>query len=130
MKRNPAKIQERNKLIMETIGERPSASNESQVDILSDYKILETVEWITRHSFTIVGLQFPDDLLSVSVPIFRFLRSKLDSDEIELYIMADTTYGSCCVDHVASQHVHAQAVVHYGQACLSMSVFPQSRPVD
>ncbi|KAA1092890.1 Diphthamide biosynthesis protein 2 [Puccinia graminis f. sp. tritici] len=106
---------------MATIDEGPSASNERQADILSDYKILETVEWIARHSFTIVGLQFPDELLSISVPIFRSLRSRLDSDEIELYIMADTTYGSCCVDHVAAQHVHAQAVVHYGQACLSIT---------
>ncbi|WAQ90320.1 hypothetical protein PtA15_12A309 [Puccinia triticina] len=103
-----------------TIPEESSASNQ-QVEILSDFKILETVQWINRHAFTIVGLQFPDELLPLSVPIFRLLRSKLVSDEIELYIMADTTYGSCCVDHVAAQHVHAQAVVHYGQACLSIT---------
>ncbi|KAI9605987.1 hypothetical protein H4Q26_004358 [Puccinia striiformis f. sp. tritici PST-130] len=88
---------------------------------LADFKILETVEWINQHSFTIIGLQFPDELLPISVPIFRSLRSKLQSEEIELYIMADTTYGSCCVDHVAAQHVNAQAVVHYGQACLSIT---------
>ncbi|TVY32906.1 2-(3-amino-3-carboxypropyl)histidine synthase subunit [Lachnellula subtilissima] len=36
-----------------------------------------------------------------------------------LYILADTSYGSCCVDEVAAEHVDAEAVVHYGRACLS-----------
>ena len=27
--------------------------------------------------------------------------------------------GSCCVDEVAAQHVDADAVVHYGRACMS-----------
>jgi diphthamide biosynthesis protein 2 len=26
---------------------------------------------------------------------------------------------SCCVDEVAAQHVDADAVVHYGRACMS-----------
>jgi diphthamide biosynthesis enzyme Dph1/Dph2-like protein len=101
----------------------PPDPRQRKQDIPAEFKILETVEWIIRHGFAIVGLQFPDDLLPVSVPVFRLLRSKLNANEIELYIMADTTYGSCCVDHVAAQHVNAQAVVHYGEACLSMSVF-------
>lgn len=104
-----------------TIHEGPSTSSKKEQEIISDFKILETVQWIHQHGFTIVGLQFPDELLPMSVPIFRLLRSRLASDEIELYIMADTTYGSCCVDHVAAQHVNAQAVVHYGQACLSIT---------
>jgi len=29
---------------------------------------------------------------------------------------------SCCVDEVAAQHVDADAVVHYGHACMSMWV--------
>lgn len=34
-------------------------------------------------------------------------------------ILADTSYGSCCVDEIAAEHVNADAVVHYGRACLS-----------
>lgn len=33
--------------------------------------------------------------------------------------MGDTSYGKCCVDEVASQHVSADAMIHYGPACLS-----------
>ena len=37
----------------------------------------------------------------------------------KLTILADTSYGSCCVDEVAAEHVDADAIVHYGRACLS-----------
>lgn len=36
-----------------------------------------------------------------------------------LYILADTSYGTCCVDEVAAEHVNADVIVHYGRACLS-----------
>lgn len=39
--------------------------------------------------------------------------------ERRLYILADTSYGACCVDEIAAEHVDADVVVHYGRACLS-----------
>lgn len=36
-----------------------------------------------------------------------------------LYVLADTSYSACCVDEVAAEHADADAVVHYGRACLS-----------
>ncbi|KAI4128077.1 MAG: hypothetical protein LQ347_004324 [Umbilicaria vellea] len=39
--------------------------------------------------------------------------------EEKLFILADTSYGSCCVDEIAAEHVDADVVVHYGRACLS-----------
>ncbi|KAI0473402.1 putative diphthamide synthesis protein-domain-containing protein [Xylariaceae sp. FL0804] len=36
-----------------------------------------------------------------------------------LYILADTSYSACCVDEIAAEHAGADAVVHYGRACLS-----------
>ncbi|KAI1003359.1 2-(3-amino-3-carboxypropyl)histidine synthase subunit 2 [Podosphaera aphanis] len=42
-----------------------------------------------------------------------------NGEEIRLYILADTAYGSCCVDEVAAQHVDADVIVHYGRSCLS-----------
>jgi diphthamide biosynthesis protein 2 len=38
---------------------------------------------------------------------------------IRLFILADTSYGACCVDEVAAEHVDAEVVVHYGRTCLS-----------
>ncbi|CCU74541.1 Diphthamide biosynthesis protein Dph2 [Blumeria hordei DH14] len=40
-------------------------------------------------------------------------------EPVRLYILADTSYGSCCVDEIAAQHVNADAIVHYGRSCLS-----------
>lgn len=36
-----------------------------------------------------------------------------------LYILADTSYGACCVDEIAAEHIDADVVVHYGRSCLS-----------
>jgi diphthamide biosynthesis protein 2 len=41
-----------------------------------------------------------------------------DTEE-RLFIMGDTSYGACCVDEVAAEHVDADVVVHYGRSCLS-----------
>jgi diphthamide biosynthesis protein 2 len=41
-----------------------------------------------------------------------------ESTSLKLYILGDTSYGSCCVDEVAAQHVDAQFIIHYGNACL------------
>ncbi|KAF2874454.1 putative diphthamide synthesis protein-domain-containing protein [Massariosphaeria phaeospora] len=42
-----------------------------------------------------------------------------DEAEERLFILADTSYGACCVDEVAAEHVDADVVVHYGRSCLS-----------
>ena len=41
------------------------------------------------------------------------------SQPASLFILGDTSYGSCCVDEVAAQHLDADIVVHYGRACLT-----------
>ncbi|KAK5724642.1 Diphthamide biosynthesis protein 2 [Elasticomyces elasticus] len=41
-----------------------------------------------------------------------------DAEE-RLCILADTSYGACCVDEIAAEHVDADVVVHYGRSCLS-----------
>lgn len=46
------------------------------------------------------------------------LRAPPQANE-RLLILADTSYGACCVDEVAAEHADADAVVHYGRACLS-----------
>lgn len=40
-------------------------------------------------------------------------------ERVRFSILADTSYGSCCVDEVAAEHVSADVVVHYGRSCLS-----------
>jgi diphthamide biosynthesis protein 2 len=36
-----------------------------------------------------------------------------------MHILADTTYGSCCVDEKTAKHVDGDAIIHFGPSCLS-----------
>ena len=36
-------------------------------------------------------------------------------------MLGDTSYGECCVDEVAAQHLNADAVIHFGHTCLTPS---------
>ncbi|AMD19906.1 HCL245Wp [Eremothecium sinecaudum] len=37
----------------------------------------------------------------------------------QIWVLADTSYSLCCVDEVAAEHVGADIVVHFGDACLN-----------
>uniref|UniRef100_A0A1Q3FCY7 2-(3-amino-3-carboxypropyl)histidine synthase subunit 2 n=1 Tax=Culex tarsalis TaxID=7177 RepID=A0A1Q3FCY7_CULTA len=80
------------------------------------------VEWIRTNKFTKVALQFPDALLPFSALVANELQSEVTSAAGGVFIIGDTSYGSCCVDEVAASHVGADAVIHFGHACLSRSV--------
>ncbi|KAK6432804.1 Diphthamide biosynthesis protein 2 [Oleoguttula sp. CCFEE 5521] len=45
--------------------------------------------------------------------------STSEDQEHYLTILGDTSYGACCVDEIAAEHVDADVVVHYGRSCLS-----------
>jgi len=70
-----------------------------------------------------ISLQFPDELLFLSSTIVKILKEKINSklpeNDIHLYVLADTSYGSCCVDEVAAEHVNSDLIIHYGHSCLS-----------
>ena len=34
-------------------------------------------------------------------------------------VLGDTSYGECCVDGVAAEHVGADSVIHFGDTCFS-----------
>ena len=64
--------------------------------------------------------------LSTSSTLAQHTRGKVEEVETaervqrhRLYILADTSYGACCVDEIAAEHVEAEVVVHYGRSCLS-----------
>ncbi|KAI0643281.1 diphthamide biosynthesis protein [Trametes meyenii] len=113
-------------VITRTIDVQRDFANPLLQDALEDtFDISRTVEQIEKGDYKRIALQFPDELLPHSVPIFKTLKSKIASNR-ELYVLADTSYGSCCVDEVAAQHVDADALVHYGHACMSQ---PSRLPV-
>ena len=121
--------------------------SDEQIHII--YEIERTIAEIREGRWSRVALQFPDDMLSDAPKVFDLLQtglripyqSQIDSHdhlehersaeidsvrsdersaiEVKLYILADTSYGACCVDEIASEHVGAEVVVHYGRSCLS-----------
>ncbi|XP_041670245.1 2-(3-amino-3-carboxypropyl)histidine synthase subunit 2 [Cheilinus undulatus] len=83
------------------------------------YQIKETLDFISERQFKKVALQFPDELLVDSVAVAAEIER---NSKATPYILGDTSYGSCCVDEVAAEHVGADCIVHYGGACLSPSM--------
>ncbi|KAL8104357.1 hypothetical protein AgCh_028532 [Apium graveolens] len=95
------------------------------------YEIEAVANFICTRNFRRVALQFPDKLLKESTRVVRALREKLhlllkscseenrDVQDIGLFVVGDTAYGSCCIDEVAASHIHADCVIHYGHTCLS-----------
>ncbi|XP_030371137.1 2-(3-amino-3-carboxypropyl)histidine synthase subunit 2 [Scaptodrosophila lebanonensis] len=80
--------------------------------------------WIRQNGYKRICLQFPDDYLPHSNAICEDLKAALAQADaslvdVKVFILADTTYGSCCVDEIAAAHVEADSVIHFGNACRS-----------
>lgn len=72
------------------------------------------------------GAQEKDDLPKeaaveedINAKLSKSTISEGKEEEERLFILGDTSYGACCVDEVAAEHVDADVVVHYGRSCLS-----------
>lgn len=98
----------------------PSAQRPEGSHTLEFFEIERTAREIRDGHHKRIALQFPDELLHESVPVYRLLKQRVNEGQ-ELYVLADTSYGSCCVDEVAAQHVDADFMVHYGHACVSQT---------
>ncbi|KAI7831075.1 putative diphthamide synthesis protein-domain-containing protein [Kickxella alabastrina] len=98
-------------------GDRPPLSASSAHAV---YEIAHTAEQIISGKYTQVALQFPDELLIDSTIVSQELQ-KLIPPTTRVFILADTSFGSCCVDEVAAEHYSADLVVHYGKTCLSLT---------
>ncbi|SLM35502.1 Diphthamide synthesis, DPH1/DPH2 [Lasallia pustulata] len=117
----------------------------SDEEIYLTYEIKRTVTEIREGKWRRVALQFPDEMLPDAPRVYEALHRGFKEmragngriweasngapveisiypaalQEERLFILADTSYGSCCVDEIAAEHVDADVVVHYGRACLS-----------
>ena len=120
----------------------------SDEQLMITYEIQRTISEIRRAQYKRIALQFPDGMLGDAPRVFDALRDGLcssskprlesldanqdsltiqaeclnlqdQSPEPRFYILGDTSYGACCVDEIAAEHIDADAVVHYGRACLS-----------
>ncbi len=112
------------------------------------YEIERTVAEIKKGRWNRVALQFPDYMLPDAARVSNALNkglSALHPDGVlpktsevgvsqmagrlsilskplptaRFYILADTSYGACCVDEIAAEHISAEVIIHYGRSCLS-----------
>ncbi|KAM3084102.1 Diphthamide biosynthesis protein 2 [Clarireedia jacksonii] len=88
----------------------------SDGELYEVYEIARTVKEIQEGGWRKIALQFPDGMLGDAPRVFQALETALSKTLVE---GNNTSYGSCCVDEVAAEHVDAQVVVHYGRSCLS-----------
>eukprot|EP00644_Phytophthora_capsici_P006268 jgi/Phyca11/549455/estExt2_Genewise1Plus.C_PHYCAscaffold_320276 len=88
-------------------------------DLRVYYDVERTVEQIKRGGYKKIALQFPDSLLPDASQVQQELKDGLIGQWERVFVLGDTSYGSCCVDEVAAQHLVADCIVHYGRTCLS-----------
>ncbi|XP_076463065.1 2-(3-amino-3-carboxypropyl)histidine synthase subunit 2-like [Babylonia areolata] len=113
-----------------------SVSKPTGADKLQEvYEFDRCCRWIQENGFSKVALQFPDERLVDSVPVQCKLQGAVPPNAA-VFILGDTSYGSCCVDEVAAEHYRADSLIHFGPTCLSptqrlpvLHVFC-SQPVD
>ncbi|XP_077006070.1 2-(3-amino-3-carboxypropyl)histidine synthase subunit 2 [Tamandua tetradactyla] len=91
-------------------------------DLDQVYELERVVEFVRALECQRVALQFPDQLLGDAGAVATRLEKITGS---KMFILGDTAYGSCCVDLLGAEQAGAQALVHFGPACLS----PPARPL-
>ncbi|KAI3384208.1 hypothetical protein SNEBB_005660 [Seison nebaliae] len=64
-----------------------------------------------------VALQFPEGLLAYSTFIVNIIKQFTPSF-VDFVIMADVTYGACCIDDFTAKELCCNFIVHYGHSCL------------
>ncbi|KAH8766624.1 Diphthamide biosynthesis protein 2 [Diaporthe sp. PMI_573] len=110
----------------------------SDDDIRETYEVARVAREVRHGAHRRIALQFPDHMLGDAPKVVTLLQEELDrmpqgqgkagekespgdgnQHQDKIYILADTSYSSCCVDEIAAEHIDAHVVVHFGRSCLS-----------
>lgn len=107
-------------------------------ELRETYEVARVAREVRHGAYRRIALQFPDHMLGDAPKVVTLLQEELDripqaeekdgeaetaadrnQQQEKIYILADTSYSSCCVDEIAAEHVDAHVVVHFGRSCLS-----------
>nr|XP_012235566.1 PREDICTED: diphthamide biosynthesis protein 1 [Linepithema humile] len=80
-----------------------------------NFEIHKTIWRIREAKAKRVVLQMPEGLLMYATTIADIIE---DFTEAETVIMADVTYGACCIDDYTARALDADFLIHYGHSCL------------
>ena len=78
-------------------------------------EVPKTIHRIRERKAKLVGVQFPEGLLCYATIICDILETFTGCETL---IMAEVTYGACCVDDLGAAAVGCDLLVHYGHSCL------------
>ena len=62
-----------------------------------------------------MALQLPEGLALFATTLADIISKHTGADSV---IMADVTYGACCVDDYSARALGCELMVHYGHSCL------------
>jgi hypothetical protein len=79
------------------------------------FEVDKCVKWIVDNGYERVALQFPDELLHLTVLVYNSISKRIGG--ARAYVLADSTYGSCCIDEKTAAHINADALIHFGHTC-------------
>jgi len=88
------------------------------MEVLPDNYNLEipkTIWRIKRDKFKRIALQLPEGLTMFATTISDIIEQFTGAETV---IMADVTYGACCVDDFSAKALGCDFMVHYGHSCL------------
>ncbi|KAF6003713.1 Diphthamide biosynthesis protein 1 [Cyanidiococcus yangmingshanensis] len=87
-----------------------------------DFEVAKTVKRIRREGFERVALQLPEGLQMYACTLVdvlsRLCRTETNPAGCAFVVLADVTYGACCVDDLAAWRLGCDFLVHYGHSCL------------
>ncbi|CAJ1398838.1 unnamed protein product [Effrenium voratum] len=77
-------------------------------------QVAEVTDWVARHGFERVALQFPDAMLADAVGFVKAAREALP--QVRFFILGDSSFGGGGVDEVGALHYGADCIVRFGHA--------------
>ena len=93
---------------------------------INNIEVTKLISIILKNDFKAVSLQFSDEYLPFCVQLHESMRNELKSSnntQVQLYITADSTFGSS-IDDVSAAHVNCDLIIYIGTDLSSSGTIP------
>lgn len=80
-----------------------------------NFEVKKTIWQIRKFGIQRVALQMPEGLAMFGTSITDLVEMHTEAEAV---ILADVTYGACCVDDYTAKALGCDMLVHYGHSCL------------
>lgn len=91
----------------------------TEQNLIKFFELERILQWVKLTCSKIIALQLPDRYLKYSFEISEYLKNHSES---EYYVLADTSFRSCCLDIITAQHAKCDSICHFGESCFSNEV--------